>query len=170
MTQTITGVGLSQQRYLKDLLKRKAMNTCNATRTPMAANAHILPAQPDEEPLSIKNHFAYRRHVGELLYLATSTRPDISFAVCTLARSLHAPTDRHELMVRRFQRYLPGSAACGIVFFLDAPRTGLQAYSDAGWARCQETRQSTTGSVFYYQQHRYSLEKPTTADSRAFVC
>ena len=36
-------------------------------------------------------HKEYRRLVGELLLVATTTRPDIAFRVCELSLKLHAP-------------------------------------------------------------------------------
>ncbi|XP_052621627.1 uncharacterized mitochondrial protein AtMg00810-like [Lactuca sativa] len=82
-----------------------------------------------------------------LQYL-TITRPDLSYAVNQASQYLHAPTDAHFQSVKRILRYVKGTISYGLIF--RKPQiNNILGYSDADWARCLETRQSTYGySVF----------------------
>ena len=60
------------------------------------------------KPLASARHKLYRTAVGQLLW-ATSARPDISFAVHELSRSLKAPTHQDEKQLKQVLRYLKGT-------------------------------------------------------------
>jgi hypothetical protein len=83
--------------------------------------------------------------VGSMLYLAISTRPDISYAVGELARFMAAPTSVHWQAAKGLLRYLAGTAAFGLVF---GGGEGLVGYTDADYAGCPDTRRSTGGYLF----------------------
>jgi len=85
----------------------------------------------------------YRQLVGSLIYV-TITRPDISFAVHTVSKFMQSPTHFHLSAVHRILRYLLGTSTRGLFFPAGSSPT-LQAYSDADWAGCPDTRKSTTG-------------------------
>lgn len=139
------GLSVCQGRYIDELLKNHGMDACNATLTPMSTEVDLRPATESEDALRRIDHRLYRKHIGQLLYLSICTRPDISFAVCALARSLHAPTDRHRTMLRRVLRYLSASKNLGLKFTRTTADLKIKAYSDSDWAGCKGTRQSTTG-------------------------
>ncbi len=56
---------------------------------------------PPADPTLINN---YRKLVGALLYAATSTRPDIAYAISMLCRAMSKPTD--QLMAAALLRVL----------------------------------------------------------------
>ena len=60
------------------------------------------------KPLASARHKLYSTAVGQLLW-ATSVRPDISFAVTELSRSLQAPTQQEEKQLKQVLRYLKGT-------------------------------------------------------------
>ena len=74
----------------------------------------------------------------------TTTRPDISYAVHQVSQFMTSPRHLHLDAVRRIICYLRGSPTRGL-FFPIGSSLQLVAYSDADWARCQDTRRSTTG-------------------------
>lgn len=74
-------------------------------------------------------------------------RPDISFTICALAKSLHAPKSRQLATVKRVLRYLLATRHLGIHFEKSSSLTTLKARSDSDLAGCNHTRQSTTGLV-----------------------
>jgi hypothetical protein len=72
---------VSQDKYLKDILKKFDMENCKSNKTPMSTNAHLnldVEGKPVDQSL-------YRSLIGSLLYL-TAYRPDIMFSVCLCAR------------------------------------------------------------------------------------
>lgn len=58
----------------------------------------------------------YREAIGSLLYLATMSRPDISYCVNYLSRFNGKPMTSHCKMVKRVFQYLNGTIDIGISF------------------------------------------------------
>ena len=89
-----------------------------------------------------------RSAVGCLLWLAVSTRPDLSFAVGQVAKFSSAPTLDHWVAVKRIFRYLKGTINLSLTFRCQTPtKFRLLGYSDSDWAG-SETRKSTGGFIF----------------------
>ena len=100
------------------------------------------PADPLNQPLDPARHKLYRTAVGKLLW-ATPVRPDISFAVKELSRSLQSPTQQNEKELKHVLRYLKGSLQ--YTTCLKPPRKRvveqastieIQAFADSDWAGC----------------------------------
>ncbi|GJU16787.1 hypothetical protein Tco_1144753 [Tanacetum coccineum] len=83
--------------------------------------------------------------IGTLMYL-TASRPDLTFAVCMYARYQAKPTEKHLHVVKRVFIYLRGTVKRGLWYPKDS-FIALTAYEDADHAGCQDTRQSTFGSM-----------------------
>jgi hypothetical protein len=84
------GTFISQDKYIKDILKKFMMDDCKAIKTPMATNAH-LNLDVDGKPV---DQSLYHSLIGSLLYL-TASRPDIMFSVCLCARFQANPKESH---------------------------------------------------------------------------
>ena len=84
--------------------------------------------------------------VGALLYSATNTRPDISYAVGMLCRAMSRPTPQLLEDAYRVLRYLYRTREIGLRY--EASQKDLHGYSDSDWA----TRHSTSGWVFLLNQ------------------
>ena len=65
------------------------------------------------------------------MYLASATRPDISFAVSKLSRFVSKPGDVHWKALERVLRYLKGTINYGI-HYTGHPKV-LEGYSDSNW-------------------------------------
>jgi transposase InsO family protein len=133
------GIFLNQQKYIKDLVQLAGLTNSNSVDTPMEVNVKY---RRDEGEL-LDDPTLYRKLVGSLIYV-TITRPDISFAVHTVSRFMQAPRHLHFSAVQRIIKYLLGTSRRGL-FFPNNSTLQLQAYSDADWAGCPDTRKSTTG-------------------------
>ena len=79
--------------------------------TPMVPKGNDIP-NPNLERI---NNVPYRE-AGSLLYLATTTRPDITYAVNILSRSQMEPTENDWRHVKRVFRYLKGTMNLGLVY------------------------------------------------------
>jgi hypothetical protein len=86
--------------------------------------------------------------VGSLQYVATVTRPDISFAASALARFLTCPTAHLMNCAEKVSRYLAKTKKHRLTY-TKANLIQLKGYSDADWANCEMTRKSTSGFVIY---------------------
>ncbi len=82
-----------------------------------------------------------------LMYAATATRPDISFAVGVLSKFNSKPSEAHLTAAKRVIRYLKGTTDIALRYSktVDGNLTG---YSDADWAGDLDDRHSTTGNLF----------------------
>jgi hypothetical protein len=65
------------------------------------------------------------------MYLASTTKPDIAYAVSKLSRFVSNPGSEHWRAFERVMRYLVGTMSYGIHYSGD-PKV-LEGYSDANW-------------------------------------
>ncbi len=91
-----------------------------------------MSATDDDVPFDCN---VYRSVIGSLLYLSTSTRPDISFAVSNVARFSANPTKRHWIGVKRILRYLIGTPDLGLHY-----SSSVQLRCIKDWVQAQETK------------------------------
>ncbi|KAJ1571692.1 hypothetical protein NDA11_000802 [Ustilago hordei] len=86
--------------------------------------------------------------VGKLLWVANSTRPDLSLTVGILARHMREPSQEHYQAAQRVLRYLESTRQVGLVYRASESQESLVAHSDANWASdATIQRRSTSGSV-----------------------
>lgn len=128
------------------------------------ANVKATPAEykkvlhKDENGPLRKQNWSYRSLIGMLNYLASSSRPDIAFAVHQAARFCSDPKLSHEQAVKRIVRYLKGTNDKGIIMTPD-PSKGIECFVDASFAgdwlkeRADDplTVLSRTGYVIFYK-------------------
>ena len=88
------GLYLHQIRYIDELLDRHGMADCKPVLIPMDPNHHLLPANKDYRA-SEDDKKEYRQLLGGCQWLASTTRPDISFATSTLAQFSANPDNDH---------------------------------------------------------------------------
>ena len=88
--RTPSGLFLSQQKYIRNLLLWLKMDGVKPVSSPMATSCKL--SKVVDKPLY--DPFVYRSTVGALQYLSF-TRPDIAFSVNKVAQFMQAPTDEH---------------------------------------------------------------------------
>ncbi|XP_021833091.1 uncharacterized protein LOC110772908 [Prunus avium] len=133
---------INQLKYAHDLLQKANLLNSKLASTPLVAK--VLLSVSDGALIS--NPTEYRELVGSLQYL-TLTRPDISFAVNTMAQFMSAPRTSHLVAAKRILRYIKGIIDLGLTFTPQTATARLSACSDADWAGCPDSRRSTTGYV-----------------------
>ena len=89
---------------------------------------------------------AYRSMVGGLLWIAISTRPDISFATVQVASMVSNPTTAACDAVTIIFRYLLGTRTYGLFYSREFDGK-VVAFSDADWSGDLSTAKSTSGAV-----------------------
>jgi len=135
---------VGQHKYVTTRLERLGLDKANQVRLPMGVGARLT---KDGQPLIGALIKTYQELVGSLLYLATGTRPDISFALEQLTRHVAAPTMEHLEAAKTVLRYLKVTVSLGLKYGSAAPMVG---YSDADYAGDLDTRRSTTGYVLTF--------------------
>jgi len=117
------------------------MHLASPTAAPMVAGAAVQ--QGLSKPLS--GDTPYSELVGSILYLATTTRPDIAYATGVLARYMKAPEHHHWQAAKTVVRYLIGTKGVGLLY---GGGTELTGAVEADYGGCPGTRRSTTGWLF----------------------
>ncbi|XP_048615731.1 secreted RxLR effector protein 161-like [Brassica napus] len=129
------------------------MDKAHSLSSPMVVRSLDLekdpfgPKKPDEDMLGPE--IPYLSAIGALMYLASHTRPDISFAVSLLSRFSSCPTLRHWNGIKHLFRYLQGTPDLGL-FYTDRPSEKMAGYADVGYLSNPHNARSQTGYVFIH--------------------
>ena len=155
-------MSVSQDRYIYEILDRFHMTDCKPASTPFPTGTvltkEMAPAN-DEEKMEMKKK-PYQELIGSLMYLTTSTRPDLAYSVGVLCRFMSNPGIQHWNAAKHVLRYLRHTAELGLTF--TASRNGnigdpkLHGFCDSDYAGCVDSRKSTTGYVFFLDQSTIS--------------
>lgn len=134
-----SGIYLSQRKYTLDLISEFGQ---------LGAKLSGFPIEQDHRLALDKSAFLkypkrYRRLVGRLIYLAV-TRPELSYAVHTLAQFMQAPTLNQWDAALRVVRYSKSCPGQGILLRSDSDLQ-LHGWCDSDWAGCPVSRRSLTG-------------------------
>ena len=133
------------------------MDQCRTAKTPARTNQQIKSKRSKQEegesnedeisePKLIDRH-QYLQIVGSLLYLATFTRPDISFAVGRAGQLCMEPTQEDYEDAIRIIRYLQGTKEKKLKFSRNGSLE-LVGFSDSDWGGNLVDRHSTSGYIF----------------------
>ncbi|CAL1381811.1 unnamed protein product [Linum trigynum] len=133
------GLMVCQEKYIVDLLETAHMEDCHPCTTPMEQNLKLRKTDGDLLP----DGSFYRSMVGSLIYL-THTRPDILYVVQVVSQFMQATRTTHLAAVNRILRYLRGTQKVGLFFPASGALT-IEAFADADYASCLDTRRSTSG-------------------------
>jgi hypothetical protein len=144
-------VSIGQSAYITALLERHGMSDCKPVSTPMDRDSkNTLVQQHAEHKATDSEARDYQTIIGGVMFAAICTRPDIAFAVTTLAQFASNPAPVHAQAVRRVLRYLSGTVDRRITYRgVNAPdfQPDLTGYSDADWGGGLD-RRSMTGYAF----------------------
>ena len=127
------------------------MDEAHPLSTPMVVRSLDVNKDPfrsqekDEEILG--SEVPYLITIGALMYLANTTRPDITFAVNLLARYSSAPTRRHWNGIKHILRYLKRTTDMCLFYSVNCS-PNLVGYADAGYLSDPHKARSQTGYVF----------------------
>lgn len=152
---------ISQEPYARGILSRfGAELDLKPHPTPLPAKLD-LEANPGHA--SKAEIVAFQGAVGTLLYLATGSRPDISFALSKLSQFSQNPSDVHRFALKHLLGYISGTLDYKLFYHRNGEATP-SAYCDADHAGCKVTYRSTTGCTFLVGNslvHWFSRRQPT---------
>jgi len=101
---------LTQSGLIERIIEGMGLEGANGKWTPATKT---LAKYKDHE--AFDGRFNYRSIVGMILYLANTTRPDISFAINQCARFSADPREPHATALKRIGCYLKNTSDKGIV-------------------------------------------------------
>lgn len=140
------GIEINQTQIIDKILLKFNMQDCKGVCTPMETGLHI---DPDEEILT---NIPYKELVGSLMYLATISRPDISYSTGFLSRYMNRPTPTLWKAGKRILRYLKQTKEKGLIYKKEENNNNyLHAFSDADWASENIDRKSVSGIAIFHQ-------------------
>jgi hypothetical protein len=147
--RTASGIFLSQEHMVKELLVKHGLSDAKPQKTPMAIDHGFF---EDGEPATMSES-ELREIVGSLLWIAGSTRPDISYATNVLARYITKANNNHCLGAKRILRYLKGTMDYGLTLnsshVASTDPMTLDIFGDADWAGDHTNRRSTSGCATF---------------------
>jgi hypothetical protein len=143
ITQRSEGIFISQEKYLREMLKRFQMEDYTPMSTPMVTGCKL---SKDVDSPDV-DHSSYSSMIGSLLYIKTSCL-DIMHVVGMVGRYQDAPKHSHLLAVKIIFRYLKGTMSYGL-WYPKNHNFQLSFYSDVHWANCVDERKSTSGGAFF---------------------
>ena len=123
------------------------MANCNPVTTPMNPGAHLSfsMAPKDDSEVAFMEDKPCGSAVGALNYLATTTRPDISFTVGKLARFTANPGPAHWKALSHLMRYIKGTIDSKLVYKAAEESEPFTTYSDADHGGDVDNGKSTGG-------------------------
>ncbi|CAI7914893.1 unnamed protein product, partial [Closterium sp. NIES-53] len=128
------------------VLQRFGFRYSSPQSTPLPTG-HSLSDPPSDEP--VEQSGPYPELVGCLIYLMTSTRPDLAYPLSILAR--YVAPGRHQLehweAAKRVLRYLCSTSGMGLVLRRRGPIV-VTGHADASWVDELATQRSSLGYTF----------------------
>lgn len=138
-----SGITLTQSHYVEKILSRFGYIDSKSSPTPYYPSVTLL----KNRRIAV-DQLRYSQIVGSLMYLASTTRPDISFVVSKLSRFMSNPGTDHWHALDRLMRYLCGTMSYGIHY--SGHPAVLEGYSDSNWISDVADLYATSGYVFTF--------------------
>jgi len=145
--RTARTISFSHESYIDAILTKYNFTDLKPCSIPMDPNIPLSNAQSPKTPAerALMKNVPYREAVGSLMHLAVGTRPDIAFAVSTVAQYGANPGMTHWEAVKKIYRYLAGTKKLALTF--GNGKRGLEGFTDADGAS-QEHRHAISGYAF----------------------
>ncbi|KAJ3475523.1 hypothetical protein NLI96_g11784 [Meripilus lineatus] len=140
-------ISFSQHAYLDQILARYGFVDLRPLVTPVDPHVTLDTSQCATTPSDIDfmRDKPYREALGALMYASVATRPDITYAVSSLARFSQNPGPTHWTALKRVFAYLKGTREMWLT--VGGRDVKLMGYSDAD-GMSQEGRRPISGYVY----------------------
>ncbi|GBM86800.1 Retrovirus-related Pol polyprotein from transposon RE1 [Araneus ventricosus] len=161
------GISVSPSEYIKSLLVKYNLNECKSVKTPIVKEEDKS-FPPTNELIDIT---MYQELIGELLYLANRTRPDISFVTGYLSQFNHKSEKRHYILAKRVLRYLMGTKDKKLFY----DNGYVNASSDASWGNAENGKSFSGGvillgnSLISWKCHKQKSVSLSTCEAELFA-
>jgi hypothetical protein len=142
-------LGLSQNAYLENILKKFSMHACNPMPAPIVKGDKYGSFQSPRNQYEIDQmkSVPYASAIGSLMYAQVCTRSDLAFVIGMLGRYQKNPGINHWNGINKALRYIQGTK--GLMLTYERPDIlEIVGYSDLDFVGCLDTDRSTSGYVF----------------------
>lgn len=156
-----SGISLNQRKYILDLISTMGLTACNSVSAPLPPGIHLRRTVDS----LLTELDSCRKLVGRLLYL-NLTVSDISYAVQQLSQFVSQPTKAHMDATLYVVKYIKGCSSLCIFYFITRS-SHIQAFFEADWGSCPDTRRSLTGYYIFFGDSLVSWQckKQTTVSA-----
>lgn len=137
---------INQRKYIEEVVNSVGLQDAKVSAIPLDVGY----GKTEEEDDLLPNNQQYQKVVGQLLYIAVNSRPDIAAAISIMSRKVSCPTQQDWNELKRIVRYLKGTKDLKLTLSSSSDRSGLTGYADADWAECRDDRKSNSGYVFKF--------------------
>src|SRR5882672_6768893 len=141
-------ISLSQAAYIESIAKHLHLEDTHPVTTPL--DPHVILSKDhgpkDEEGKLRMKKILYLTTIGSIMYAATATHPDVSYAVQHLSQFNSNPGYSHWTAAQCVIRYLYATRDRSLV--LGGPDIRLTGWVDSDWGACTDTRRSISGYAF----------------------
>ena len=147
MTRVEDTFELHQRRQIEEIIDQHNEDMTTKTVTSPMERGLNLAKDTEMDP-----KLPFRRLLGQLLWIARCTRPDILFAVQYLSQFAHCACKDHWMALIRVLRYLKTTIDDKLTLrILDkSPNCNLTIETDSDWASDITDRKSFSGSCVFY--------------------
>ena len=171
----VTGaVSCDQKPSIVALLAKYGMTDCNTTKIPLSPSSDLeslpIPDKPDEVVVKL-----YASLVGELLYIAINTVPQISYIMSCLTRYMTRATEAHFTYAKGTLRYLKGVMDRKITWCAANARDPhvrheIWAGADSSFADIKPSRKSTFCYQLFVNNAIFSWKSSLSSIVATSVC
>ena len=141
------GIFMTQQEKIVEMARRHGLCDANPVWSPTehGDTLEVFDGREDKE-LDPKIEPKYGSLIGELLYIACATRPEICWAVTQLSRSIKKPCERTWKAAKRVAKYLHTTKYHGIrmPWVVSEENKGIWCWTDANWCTPRSTSMALT--------------------------
>ncbi|XP_055542533.1 uncharacterized protein LOC129728142 [Wyeomyia smithii] len=137
---------ISQRKYIDDVVRSVGLQDAKVSTVPIDPGY----GNTEEDELLLPSNQQYQKVVGQLLYIAVNSRPDIAAAISILSRKVSCPTQRDRNELKRMVRYLKGTSGLKLRLSSRGDSSALIGFADVDWAECRSDRKSNSGYIFKY--------------------
>ena len=141
------GYGLRQEKYIQELLSRRAVEGKEGQPLPKIVEGE------DEEQHELWVVREVQAIVGELQWLATRTRPDLSYATAFVARLVHRRPAYALKLCHYMLRYLAKYPKMGLFYGEDDQLDILKVKADTSYGPPHEQYRSVQGVAIFLGSH-----------------
>ncbi|CAM9329135.1 unnamed protein product, partial [Sphacelaria rigidula] len=146
----LRAVTLDQRQDAKKVIER--FKIVKTYKIPVATGVAALSktdGSENRDEVKEMRGIPYREAVGVLIWIAATTRPDLSFAAHNVAKFSENPGPAHWEAVMKVMQYLKNTKDCRIVYGeTSRSDTKFSAWVDPDHSMCPDTRRSVSGAAF----------------------
>jgi hypothetical protein len=167
-------VSCNQESNIDNILKEWGYTSCNIAELPMSPSVDLeslpIPEEPNKAVIT-----AYASLIGQLLYVAINTVPQISYVMSALTRYMTRATEAHLGYAKHVLRYLKGVKHRKITWCAANCRDPhnmheIWACADASYADVKPSRKSTMAYALFVNNAVFSWKSSLSSIVATSTC